>query len=631
MLVTRAGVTAAVAALSLSIPTAAVADPGRIRPPNPYVSMLPDLTKADYVPWAKRLHAQGRARAKSTRLRRVQAKADPGRRTPAIVHDEEEPLGTGGVNDSVADAERIRLFGTRRAQNHRLRILGNLMDFTPPAPSNLPRPTEDNGAIPLAVSTRIAGSGAIQTWSRLGDGPHGSSGDGSNDFDFYSLDVAAGRSIVASTAGTLSGTDTVLAVYDARGELMAVNDDFDFDLLSQVTYTPDSPGTYYVMVAGYSFEGSLPADPFDSGSGAGFAAEGDYRLTISAQRVDNDYFAVRLRPGDVLGGVARGTADGLAIVKPDGTRMVGSTGLDASFLYPATSPLPGGGNTTLAYVAEEPGWYAVQPTGAPGRYDLTVEAYRPGTEGDRGRRQTVLLDFDPGRVQTGTWGGPGARDVSPFRSFVPRWGIARSRTRRLERAVLDTVRANLQREVQASGLNRHVDVEVLDARQHPELVGRRNVSHIYVAGSIAETWLDTIGIAETIDPGNFGHEDEAIVLLDVLSGDPDELGDASLNYFMNSRSHRVRFVAQAVGNIVAHEVGHTVGSFHTEFSNDVHNLMDSGGGFFGENLFGVGPDMVGGTADDENIRFRTDDYSAFEGFTGLENTKNVTAWAYAGR
>ena len=59
--------------------------------------------------------------------------------------------------------------------------------------------------------------------------------------------------------------------------------------------------------------------------------------------------------------------------------------------------------------------------------------------------------------------------------------------------------------------------------------------------------------------------------------------------------------------------------------------MDSGGGFFAENLYGVGPDMIGGTADDENTMFETDTYSPAEGFTGLENTLNVTAWGYAGK
>ena len=58
---------------------------------------------------------------------------------------------------------------------------------------------------------------------------------------------------------------------------------------------------------------------------------------------------------------------------------------------------------------------------------------------------------------------------------------------------------------------------MLNARTNPELIGQENVSRIYVAGTIAETGISTIGIAQYIDPGNFGHQDEAIVLLDVLS------------------------------------------------------------------------------------------------------------------
>ena len=56
--------------------------------------------------------------------------------------------------------------------------------------------------------------------------------------------------------------------------------------------------------------------------------------------------------------------------------------------------------------------------------------------------------------------------------------------------------------------------------------------------------------------------------------------------------------------------------------------MDEGGGNFGTNLYGVGPDGIGGTADDEDIDFRTDTYSLVEGFTGRENTLNVSAWAF---
>ena len=77
----------------------------------------------------------------------------------------------------------------------------------------------------------------------------------------------------------------------------------------------------------------------------------------------------------------------------------------------------------------------------------------------------------------------------------------------------------------------------------------------------------------------------ALVLLDLLS-DPGDLDEApySLNSYMNTSSDRVAFVSQAVGNVVAHEVGHMIGNFHTDSLNETPCLMDEGGVF--DTMFG---------------------------------------------
>ena len=155
------------------------------------------------------------------------------------------------------------------------------------------------------------------------------------------------------------------------------------------------------------------------------------------------------------------------------------------------------------------------------------------------------------------------------------------------------------------------------------------MSRVYVAGTIAETGINTIGIAQYIDPGNFGHQDEAIVLLDVLSAPSGPA--SSLNTFMDDTSDRFAFVTNAVANVAAHEVGHTTGSYHTDNADEVPNVMDSGGANFATNLYGVGPDGVGGTAADSNLRFVTATYPPGGGFPGLENTLHVPSWAFAGR
>ena len=600
--------------------------------PNPFLANLHDIADADYFSWIERMKAQEEARMTSPvhkEARRQAFGVSAAALPPAVVHDEQEPAGSSGSNDTAPDAEPVDVFGTATAKSPRVRILGQLANLGGPTPRTITT-AEDQGAIPLATDTAIVGSGAVTTSSVLGDGPHGSvTGDGSNDVDFYQVNVGAGQTITANTEGSATGLDTVLAVYDAAGEALAADDDGGTGVLSNLTFKPETPGDYYVLVAGYDLFGPLPNDPFDSGSGNGGADEGAYNLAIGVTVMDADFYALRLRAGDVLGGVGKGAAFSLGVTTPAGEERVGAAADNgASALYPPQSPLPGGGNTTIAYVAEETGWYAVEVGGAVGAYDVLVEGYRPGAQTDRSRTtQTVVLDFEPGRVNTGIWGGPGVRDVSPFTSFVPRWGIARADARKVENRIVNQVRANLQAEI--AGTNPAVGVEVLNARGNEALIGQENVSRVYVAGTIAETGLDTIGIAQYIDPGNYGHEDQAIVLLDVLSAPAGP--ESSLNTYLTPASDRIAFVSKAVANVTAHEVGHTVGNYHTDNANGLHNLMDSGGASFGVNLYGVGPDNLGGTADDENIEFQTDTYSPVEGFTGLENTENVTSWAYAGR
>ena len=220
--------------------------------------------------------------------------------------DEDEPAGSTGSNDTLDTAQRVDGFGTGRRQNARLTILG-----TSSPPEVVAEPVdataEDDGSIPLAGETGIGlDRDGITTSAVIGDGPHGSAGSGSGDFDFYAVDVVAGEQLIVDIDTPPGGDlDSIVVLFDANGNFVALNDDnvAAGELDSLLTYRAFTDGRYYVLVG--AFDSFLP-DPFDSSSGFGAGGEGPYDVTITAGEADDDVFAVSLRPGDVLGASVAG-------------------------------------------------------------------------------------------------------------------------------------------------------------------------------------------------------------------------------------------------------------------------------------------------------------------------------------
>jgi hypothetical protein len=579
--------------------------------PNPALALQARPGDADYAGWARSAPALAAAWAQARAQARLRAGATAAAARLAVTEKETRR----GTNDSRATAQRITGFGTGAGKTGAADIRGTQLAGPRPAVEQLPPNKEDDGGLDLArvtgVSTQRGGFGTTGT---IGDAPPVPPGELQFDDDYYALDLAAGQLLDVRMAARSGDLVPAMALLDQDGNFIA---DFEQSADGR-TATLNAPvvraGRYYLFTTGFFI--------FDDVTQQEHQSTGRYGLTITARAGDIDYYAVTLAGGDVVGANVAGAGHVVSIINDEGALLMGST-QDATFIYPANTPLPGGGNAVADTVAPRTGTYYVAISGGSGPYTAQVEVYRPGGTGKV--RQTIFLDLDGQRLNTGIFGGRGVTTLSPLSSFLPRWGLKPAQRAALGKAIKATVEENVRKDLQASGLSSTVSVSVVTSDEVADPFGKPGVSRVIVGGTIDESGVGTIGIAQSIDPGNFSREETALVLLDLLSEQGPDKGDYSLNVYLKPRSNRVGFVGQAVGNVVSHEIGHYIGNWHTDNGDEQAELMDAGGQNF-DVLFGVGPDHVGGTADDVDVDFGADAFSPFEGFLGTENTRARSTW-----
>lgn len=526
------------------------------------------------------------------------------------------------TNDTLATANPIPL-GFTGTEFDAIEVIGTI---NPPVQRSI-LGVEDDGSITLANETNLVYGEIVTADGIIGNGPFSNT---SGDFDFYAVrGLTTGQLLSISANTPFSTLDPTVAVYDSTGALVGFNDDGGVGLDSFLNFSAPADGDYFISVQGFG-SGTI-LDPFDSSSGIQPGSIGSYELELSLGG-DVDVYSFELDAGDILNTGFDGVASFVEILDSNGNVMQGS-GQNASFIYPVASPLRNAFGISASAVAPTAGTYYVRVSGSTGgTYNGNVEVYRPILESeDIFTSQTLFIDFDGATIDMSVFGGTGTATLSGLSTFLGNWGLTATDEDAVIDAILASIEESLRTDLGLFGTNGEFDttnnfgdfdINILNSRDHADPFGNPNVSRVIIGGTIAEFGISTIGLAQSIDVGNFDTAESSVVLLDLLSevaSNPNSLNQ----YAIAATSSIIDLIGVGVGNIAAHEAGHFFGAWHTDQFNATPGLMDQGGNL--DNTVGVGIDRVFGTADDIDVDFNTDAYVANEGFTGQQDSLNTLA------
>ena len=515
----------------------------------------------------------------------------------------------------------------------------------PPAPPTCVS-VEDDGSIPLATRVAMNGATAENCVGEIGDGPHGRT---TGDVDMFFVPELRSRQqvrlAVRDNADPFVAVDIV--VYDVGGAVVQSAE--GVGAREPVTFSTLTAGDHWIAL---SAAGGGLTDPFVSDSGRGVGWTGAYSLSIDIEpddgaptpNVDLDVYLVNLEVGDAMSVavVGNGVQQGgfLEVVDPAQVGRMGASYSQAT-LYPTESPLAQFGTLSVDHVAARSGLHGIIIGGPQGDYEarLRISQAGIGTFGEKIKlgEQIIFVDFDGASTEPqrlSPFGPQGEVELSPLSASLNRFGLAAADESDVIDEVLATITRTLETELRGgpngdrdqSGVDGDFDITILNSRDHASPWGDRNVSRVIIGGTQAELGIPTVGISESIDPGNFAREETAVVLLDLLSSQ-DSPATSINRLALDASLPKSQLVGSTIGLIAAHEIGHFLGNWHTDGANATASVMDSGGDL--RNTVGAGADMVVGTGDDQRVSFVEDAFSRAEDFTGRQDTRARTAHGLA--
>ncbi|MCY2983939.1 MAG: Ig-like domain-containing protein [Planctomycetota bacterium] len=368
---------------------------------------------------------------------------------------------------------------------------------------------------------------------------------------------------------------------------------------------------------------------------------------VRTNTYDEDYFAVDLRAGDIVDAALSSSRTGwdVSLFDSAGNEVMGSVANPSVLGYPPSSPLI---NTTaavtFALTVGSTGRYYFRVADGNSAYSLRLRAFRNSIESEPiGTKQILYLDFNGSTVNPAIFGGPSltSRIPSLIQTLEP-YGFTQVQENELIDKIVAKVKEDFIGSLPSSGGNGYFgadgrpgsfDIDIRNSRDNADPWGLPNVSRVLVGGSVAEFPIATIGIAQSIDIGNYDRRETAVVMPGELFFPTANAAFRILNdpLFIprSPSSSLVDMLSTSLASIISHEAGHFFGAWHQDTFNTNLTTMDAGNTPLSQRVYGVGLDGIYGTADDFDLDFGSDRYNPVELFTGTVNHANTMAFNLA--
>ena len=187
--------------------------------------------------------------------------------------EENEDIPQDVVGEFEGLVDEVRLYN-RALTASEIQEIFTLEEIDPELP---------NDTILLADAIALDSSSPLTITGEIVDNPNV---ERNNDVDLFEVSLNTGDTLSVDLDAAINGSslDSVLTIFDINGNLLAQNDDYSFEDVTEsdsfLEFTAPEDGTYYV---GVSSSGNLDYDPTVENSGMGDSS-GSYSLELQLSR-----------------------------------------------------------------------------------------------------------------------------------------------------------------------------------------------------------------------------------------------------------------------------------------------------------------------------------------------------------